>query len=204
MEEQHERLFDLIESKSFEELTSEERTFVLNHLTEAEYRLQRTVISATAALEYNSEEPRTLQIREKKKPILNRTIPLYQALIGAACLVFLFFAVGNKKSYSLNWRFSEHPFEISLSNGESASTVQIIHDTIVREIPIVSASKIIHDTITVVQTILQQPENRMLEVGKTAMYPELTEKLLESKSASYKEDQTAQFLPSISVVNTMK
>src|SRR6186713_3481105 len=105
MEEQHERLFDLIESKSFEELTSEERVFVLNHLTEAEYNLQRTVISATAALEYGSDEPLTLSIPEKKKSILNRTIPLYQALIGAACLALLFFVVGNQKSYSLNWRF---------------------------------------------------------------------------------------------------
>jgi hypothetical protein len=201
MEEQHERLFDLIESKSFEELTAEERTFVLNHLTEAEYNLQRTVISATVALEYDSEEPLALQIPEKKKSILNRTIPLYQALIGAACLVILFL-VGNQKNYSLNWRFSDHPLEISLTNG--ASSVQIIHDTIVREIPIISASRIIRDTITIVQMVLQQPEKRMLEAGNTIIYPELTEKLLEGKGASYKEDQTAQFLPSISVVNTMK
>ncbi|WP_430405440.1 hypothetical protein [Fluviicola sp.] len=203
MEEQHERLFDLIESKSFEELSSEEREFVLNHLTESEYTLQRTVISATAALEYDSVEPHALQIREKKKSILNRTIPLYQALIGAACLVILFLA-GNQKNYSLNWRFSGNPLEISLTNGTSASSVQIIHDTIVREIPIITASKIIRDTITVVQTILQQPEKRMLEVGKTMIYPELTEKLLEGKGASYKDDQTAQFLPSNPVVNTMK
>lgn len=203
MEEQHERLFDLIESKSFKELTSEEQAFVLSHLTEAEYRLQRTVISAATTLEYGSEEPLALQIPEKKKSILNRTIPLYQALIGAACLVILFF-VGNQKNHSLNWRFSGNPLEISLSNGASMSSVNIIHDTIVREIPISSASKIIHDTITVVQTILQQPEKRMLEAGKTVSYPELTEKLLEGKGTSYKEDQIAQFLPSITVVNTMK
>lgn len=202
MEEQHERLFDLIESKSFEELNQEERTFVLNHLTEAEYNLQRTVISATQALEYDSVEPAALQIPKEKKSFFNRTIPLYQALIGAACLALLFIVVGNKKSYSLNWRFSEHPLEISLTNG--ASSAQIIHDTIIREIPIITASKIIRDTITIVQTILQQPEKRMLEVGKTVIYPELTEKLLESKSSPFKDDQTAQFLPSTPVVNTMK
>lgn len=202
MEEQHERLFDLIESKSFEELNKEELAFVLNHLTETEYTLQRSVISAASALEYDSVEPAPFQIPKKKKSFFNRTIPLYQALIGAACLALLFIVVGNKKNYSLNWRFSEHPLEISMTNG--ASSVQIIHDTIVREIPIIAASKIIHDTITVVQTILQQPEKRMLEIGKTVVYPELTQKLLENKSASYKEDQTAQFLPSISVVNTMK
>ena len=44
----------------------------------------------------------------------------------------------------------------------------------------------------------------MLEAGNTVVYPELTEKLLETKSSPYKEDQTAQFLPAITIVNTMK
>ncbi len=202
MEEQHERLFDLIESKSFEELSQEEKSFVLNHLTEAEYTLQRTVIAASAALDYDSEEPLALQIPKTKKPFLNRSIPLYQVLIGAACLVLLFL-IGNQKSYSLNWRFSDHPLEISLSNG--ASSVQVIHDTIVKEIPVFrSTSNIIHDTITIVQNVLQQQEKRMLETSNTFIYPELTEKLLESKSAAFNEDKTAQFLPAITVVNTMK
>jgi hypothetical protein len=201
MEEQHERLFDLIESKSFEELSKEEKSFVLNHLTEVEYHLQRKVISAAAALEYNSEEPLDLKIRKENTPFLKRTIPLYKVLIGAACLILLF-VVGNRKSYSLNWHFSEHPLEISLTNG--ASSVQIIHDTIIKKVPLIPASKIIHDTITIVQNVLQQPEKRMLEAGNTIVYPELTEKLLETKSSSYKEDQTAQFLPTITVVNTMK
>lgn len=202
MEEQHERLFDLIESKSFEELSKEEKSFVLNHLTEAEYTLQRNVISAAAALEYNSEEPLPLRVPKKNPPFLKRTIPLYQALIGAACLVLLF-VVANRKSYSLNWHFSEYPLEVSLTNG--AASVQIIRDTIVKEIPgFRSAPKIIHDTVTIVQKVLQQQESRMLEAGNTVIYPELTEKLLETKSSPYKEDQTAQFLPSITIVNTMK
>lgn len=199
MEEQHERLFDLIESKSFEELSKEEKSFVLNHLTEVEYTLQRKVLSTTAALEYDDEEPLTLQIPEKNTPFFKRTIPLYKVLIGAACLVLLF-VVGNRKSYSLN--FSEHPLEISLTKG--ASSVQIVHDTIIKKVPFTPASKIIHDTITIVQNGLQQSEKRMLEAGNTIVYPELTERLLETKSSSYNEDQTAQFLPSITIVNTMK
>src|ERR1700754_570347 len=102
MEEQHERLFDLIASKSFEELSKEEKSFVLEHLTETEYTLQRKVIAATEALEYAVEEPLALQLPGKKKHLLNRSIPLYQVLIGAACLVLLFM-VSNQKSYSLNW-----------------------------------------------------------------------------------------------------
>lgn len=201
MEEQHEHLFDLIASKSFEELTNEEKSFVLNHLTEAEYNLQRTVIAAVPALEYPDHEPLSLEIPKSKKHFLNRSVPLYQVLIGAACLVVLFL-VGNQKSFSLNWRFSEYPLEISVTG---ASSGKIIHDTIVKEIPVFrTASTIIHDTVTVVEQILQQPEKRMLEVSNTMVYPELSEKLLETKSTPFKDDQTAQFLPSITVVSTMK
>lgn len=201
MEEQHERLFDLIESKSFEELTNEEKSFVLNHMTEADYRLQQNVLASVPALEYPDQEPLALELPKAKKHFLNRSVPLYQVLIGAACLILLF-VVGNQKSYSLNWRFSEYPLKISL-NG--ASSGQIIHDTILKEIPVFrTASTIIRDTVTVVERVLQQPEKRMLEVNNTMVYPELSEKLLETKSIPYKEDQTAQFLPSITVVNTMK
>lgn len=201
MEEQHERLFDLIESKSFEELNKEEESFVLNHMTEAEYRLQRHVIAGASALEYGDHEPLALELPKVKKHFLNRSVPLYQVLIGAACLVVLFM-VGNQKSYSLNWHSSEYPLEISV-NG--ASSGKVIHDTIVKEIPVFrTASTIIRDTVTVVERILQQPEQRMLEVSNPMVYPELSEKLLETKSTPFKEDQTAQFLPSSPVVNTLK
>ncbi len=201
MEEQHERLFDLIESKSFEELNEEEKSFVLAHLTETEYSMQRKVISATTALEYDSMEPLALQVPKTKKNLLNRSIPLYQVLIGAACIVILF-RIGNIKSYSLNWHFSEYPLEISLTNG--ASSGKIIHDTILKEIPVFrSTSNIIHDTVTIVQSILQKPEKRMLEADDIS-YPELSEKLLESKSAPIREDHTTQFLPSNPVISTMK
>lgn len=201
MEEQHERLFDLIASKSFEDLNKEEKSFVLNHLTEAEYTLQRKVIAAAEMLEYDSGEPLALQLPKTKTHWLNRSIPLYQVLIGAACLVLLFMA-GNQKNYSLNWHFSEHPLEISLANGLSSG--KIIHDTIIKEIPVFrTVSDVIHDTVTIIQTALQ-PEKRMLEVGNTLVYPELNEKLLETRSVPYKEDQTARFLPDISLMNTLK
>lgn len=201
MEEQHERLFDLIESKSFEELTNEEKSFVLNHITEAEYKLQQNVIAAAPALEYPDPDPLSLELPKVKKNFLNRSVPLYQVLIGAACLVVLFM-VGNQKSYSLNWRFSEYPLEISVTG---VSSGKVIHDTIVKEIPVFrTASTIIRDTVTVVERILQQPEQHLPEASSPMVYPQLSEKLLETKSTPYKGDQTAQFLPSMSIVNTMK
>lgn len=202
MEEQHERLFDLIASKSFEELSKDEKSFVLDHLTEAEYTLQRSVIAAVEGLEYEPEEPRALQIPKTKTRFLNRSVPLYQVLISAACIA-LFILVGNTKRYSLNWRFSEFPSEISIVNG--AASGKVIHDTIVKEIPVFhSASRIIRDTITIVQHVIQQTEKRILEADYTIPYPELSEKLLETKSSSYKDDQTSRLLPQITLTNSMK
>ena len=156
-------------------------------------------------IDFDLDDPRaTLAHRDiiLKKPFLKRSIPLYQVLIGAACLVLLFVSA-NTKTYSLNWNFSGYPLEISFTNGTSSG--KIIHDTIVKENTLfISGSKIIRDTVIVVQNSIQQTEKRMLEAGNSISYPELSEKLLESKSVSLKDDQTAQFLPAITSVNTMK
>lgn len=203
MEASHERLFDLIESRSFEELSPEERAFVLEHLSEAEYTLQRKVIAASSALEYGEEEPLPLVLPRERKHFFNRSIPLYQALLGAACLLLIFLAMGNKKQVLLNWHFPEYPAELSFTNG--ASSIQTIHDTVIREIPVLrSASDIIRDTVTIVQTILQQSEQPVQAIGSLVVYPELSEKLLENKGTSCKEDQTSRFLPNTDLVNTMK
>lgn len=202
MEEQYARLFDLIESKSFEELSAEEKSFVLQHLSMEEYTFQRRIISSTEELEYEAEEPFPLVIKPEKKLFFSRSIPLYQAMIGAACMIFVFITVWPGKSQQLKMNFAANPINISLPG---SSSVQIIHDTITKEIPVFqAASGVIHDTVTVVQYVLKQQENRMLEAGNTIVLPVLNEQLIEGRSLSYKDDQTTQFLPNILLVNTMK
>lgn len=202
MEEQHARLFDLIESKSFEELSAEEKSFVLQHLSMEEYAFQRKIIASTEELEYETEEPLPLVIKPERKLFFSRSIPLYQAMIGAACMIFVFIAVWPGKSQQLKMNFAANPVTISLPGSAS---VQIIHDTITKEVPVLQdASGVIRDTVTVVQYVLKQQENRMLEAGNTIVLPVLNEQLIEGRSLSYKDDQTTQFLPNILLVNTMK
>ncbi|MNJ83323.1 hypothetical protein D3C87_07390 [compost metagenome] len=202
MEEQHARLFDLIESKSFEELSPEEKSFVLKHLSAEEYAFQRKIIASSAELEYETEEPLPLVLKPERTAFFSRSIPLYQALTGAACLILVFMAVWPGKSQELKMNFVGNPLNISL---QGASSVQIIHDTITKEIPVFqAASGIIRDTVTVVQYVLRQQENRMLEAGNTIALPALNEQLIENRSLSYKDDQATQFLPNINLVNTMK
>lgn len=203
MKEQDARLFDLIESRSFEELSPEEKRFVLEHLSEAEYQLQRMVLSATSALEYSDEDPLPLVLKPEKRLFFSRTIPLYQALIGAACLLVVFFAIQPGKPRALNLNFAANPLTVSIAG--SPTPIQVIHDTITKEIPVLrSGSEVIRDTVVLVQYVLKQPENRMLEAGNTLVLPPLNEQLLESKSLSLRNDQTARFLPQIALVNTMK
>jgi hypothetical protein len=205
MEELHARLFDLIESKSFEKLTEEEKNFVLTNLSEEEYKLQQKIINSASDLYDDSEEPLPLAIptEKKKKGFFTKSIPLYQAVISVAATLLIFIAIWPKQNQSsLKLNFDGNPLNISLSGSPA---VQIIHDTIVQKIPsFQSVSQIVYDTVLLVQQVLKQPENRQLEVGQRIIQPELTQQLLESKSQSYKDDKVAQLLPNISVVNTIK
>ncbi|WP_300659954.1 hypothetical protein, partial [Fluviicola sp.] len=148
MEEQHARLFDLIESKPFEALSAKEKSFVLKHLSMEEYAFQRKIIASTAALEYETEEPLPLVLKSEKNLFFPRSIPLYQAMIGAACLILVFVAVWPGKYQQLKISLAGNPVNISLPG---AASVQVIHDTITKEIPVFQAvSGIIRDTVTVV------------------------------------------------------
>ncbi|AEA43553.1 hypothetical protein [Fluviicola taffensis] len=203
MEELHERLFDLIESKSFNKLTKEEKSFVLEHLSEEEYELQRKIISTTSDMEEEHVEPLPLVIPVQKKGFFTKSIPLYQAIISVAAMLVVFIAIWPRESQSsLKLNFGENPVNISVAGTPS---VQIIHDTVFQKIPMFSTvTKIVYDTITLVQEVLKQPDNRQLAVGRMIPQPEISKQLLESKSQPYKDDKVAQFLPNISVVNTMK
>jgi hypothetical protein len=203
MEEQHAQLFDLIASKSFDQLTAEENTFVLQHLSEQEYRLQQKIMNSASELEFENEEPLPLVLPSKKR-FLAKSIPLYQAMLGAAAMLLLFFAIwpNQNQASSINLNFGENPLTMALPG---TTSVQIIHDTIVQRIPMVKTiSAIVYDTITLIQERFKQPETRQLVVGKTLTQPEITQQLLESKSQSYKDDKIAQILPHITIVNTMK
>jgi hypothetical protein len=82
-----EKLVDLLEQKSFDELTNEERVFVLKHLSEEEYRMQHTVFCQLPHLEIPPLTVQPLVIEKEKKALV---VPLWQVLAGAACLIIAF------------------------------------------------------------------------------------------------------------------
>ena len=61
----HEKLLELLEKKSFEQLSADEQAFVLEHTTSQEYELQRMVMIESNDLNDNVE-PLPLILKEKK------------------------------------------------------------------------------------------------------------------------------------------
>ncbi len=203
MEDHMSRLFDLIASRSFEELSSEERGFVLSQISEGEFRLQRSVLASTQELHYDEVEALPLVLPNRKQSVLSKTIPLYQAVIGAACLTIGVFLFADKKSNALDFRLFENPIEISLTN--APVEVKYIHDTILERLQIKSPVQFVRDTVTMVQTVfVNKPEMRVLEAGNSLNTIPLNKNLLEVKSLSAKDDGSIGLLPKINDYSSMK
>ncbi len=203
MEDQLSRLFDLIESKPFEELNSEERDFVLKQITEEEYSLHRSIHSSAEELEFEEAIPAPLVLPAAKKPILARTVPLYQVLIGAACLLVGFFIFSNRKGNPIDIQFLENPVQVTLTN--APGEVKIIHDTIREKLGLRSPIQVVRDTVTLVQTVfVNRNETRMLEAGNTFGSIPLDKTLLETKTLSAKDDGSVKLLPNLNDYGAMK
>lgn len=204
MEEHISRLFDLIASKSFEELNDQEKSFVLSHVSEEEFRLQQTVLGAVQELSFEEVEPLPLVLPARKKRVLPKTIPLYQAVIGAAaCLAVGFFLFRGPRSGSVDLRFLEDPIRVSLIN--VPQNVQIVHDTIREKLYLHSPAELVRDTLKVVQTVfVPVNETRMLEASNSLNTIPLDKHLLQAKTLSAKDDGSVKLLPDLGDYNSMK
>lgn len=91
--EQEQRILELVETKTFSELSDDERILVLNHFTQQEFDLQHLLIHETKSL---TEElhPKPLVLNEKKSGLV---IPLYQAIIGVAASLIISFLLFQAK-----------------------------------------------------------------------------------------------------------
>jgi hypothetical protein len=204
MEKDIERLFDLISSKAYSELTKEENQFVHEHMTQEEYELQRTIIAATDELEYPVAVPLVLEEKAEVIPILKRSIPLYQALIGAACLIVGFFLFSGKSRLDLQFDSSFIDFQFENPN----HLVDVVHDTVFKEVgsarTAANSSKPKVDTVYIVQPAGYVPNTRMLDPGIGSVSAVLDEKPKQSVGISSRKDKTTNLLPSTQTYTSMK
>lgn len=195
------RLFDLIESKNWEDLTPEERSFAETQISQEEYVFQRRILAESEDLYPAETEPLPLAIPVVTSTLVAReTIPLYQAVIAVAATVLIFLMIWPgevKTEVAIKQPVSE------VIQTDPVVEKQYVTDTIIRYVTLpASNAQIIVDTIRefITATKLYE-EPKLLEVASNLIIPELSKESLSTKGASLKEENTSQLLPKM--INTI-
>lgn len=199
MEATENRLFDLLETFSFEALTEEDRLFVLSNMTEAEFRNQQKVLVAADQLVYPQVTPLPLALPTKKSGFLLAPIPLYKSLLGAAAAALFVF-----------WMWPETKMEERIVYvkteipGDTIITTKTLYDTVfkVKEKILYAANQKPNDTVYLYTDNSSASSNRkMLEANISIPLPALNEAKIKTKGKSLKEEDYAIFLPEIPQFN---
>ena len=94
------KIFDLVATKSYQELTDEEKNLVTEFIDEAEYNDYHRIINDFKDLDTALDNSKRLKADWRKKPLvqrlLTRRIPVYQA---AAAMILLFFTMAVINQY---------------------------------------------------------------------------------------------------------
>lgn len=187
-----ERLFQLIEAKDYNQLTPEEHLFVDEHFSEADYNLQRRMISEAATLFSESTAQPLLLPVDTSKGIAVRTVPLYQAVAAVAATIALFLSL---------WPYqASHPNQpvdgTQLGRIDTVIQTQIITDTIIHYIEHRNQLASVRNNTTteeVTDPLIQVRQLRLLETNAIQI-PELNSVQLHTKGNSLKDDPTSQSL----------
>lgn len=191
------KLFELLESKRFEELSDIERIFVSENCGKEEYKIRRQIIEQAEMFEDSAREPRPLllPVTSNNKGIM---IPLYQVLIGVAALLIFFFSIWPREEIDIRHSSTEEQQKI-----DTIYQTKLIYDTITRYIPqIQMVEKIIRDTVLVfIPSTVDSEVPRLLDVNNTTALPDLTKDNLQNNGKSLKEDgMSFSLLPMASIL----
>ncbi len=181
------RLFELLETKRYEELSDDDQLFVTEECGVEEYEVQRQIIEQARIFEDSTPEPRPLLLPLEPSESVKKglMIPLYQVLIGVAALLIFFFSIWPREETDLRHSSTEQPQKI-----DTIYQTMLIYDTITSYIPqIQMVEKIIRDTVLVfVPSTVDSDIPRLLDVNNTTALPDLTKDNLRNNGKSLKED----------------
>lgn len=136
------RITELLEQKAFEELSEDEKSFVLDHLTEAEYREQHHLLwvvkkelteeaktlHAKNQIRLNALEALRMKQKKKKSKViplwLNYKIPLWSA-VAAILLVFIL-----TTPLIINTEINENRTKDRLAMRDTIYIEKLVNDTI--------------------------------------------------------------------------
>lgn len=180
-----ERLFELLESKNFDQLSAAEQVFVLGQLSQEAYDLQRSIL--VEATENDIEIPivAPLVLPEKQKKAI--VIPLYQAIMAVASVVILFVLI---------WPSNPTTTKIVYQKSKPQTITKFVHDTVFVANSGIATVKYVYDTIyeNIVESVPIATQNRLLEAQASFQLPALTADLFRVNSLSMKDDSSLNTL----------
>ncbi len=144
-------IFDLIETKSFDELTKEQQKLVLKWMTKEEYYSHQLIANEAETLLYEIPPVAPLNVPIASVPFWKKPIPIWQAFTGVAVAFLIFFFLP---------RTSE---EVESTPNQ---LISVIYDTILKpaDTVFVHITNRITDTVFIPTSIAQElPQQRILE-----------------------------------------
>jgi hypothetical protein len=198
LDKNSEKLFDLIESKNWNQLTLEEMQFVLLHMTEDEFHFQRQILIEADDIFEENPDPKPLILPARKATsILAMRVPLYQSILAVAATILVFLMLWPKNQEI------EQPVIRPIAQQPQEIKTNFVHDTIVKYITLTQiAERVVYDTITaVVQSNFKSEEPRLFQANNNLPILDLSPEKLEVRGSSLKDENTIGLLPKM--VNTI-
>ena len=180
-----ERLFELLESKNFDQLSAVEQAFVLGQLSQEAYDLQRSILVEATENELEIPAVAPLVLPEKQKKA--KVIPLYQAILAVASVVILFVLI---------WPSNPSTTKIIYQKSKPQTITKFVHDTVYVANSDIATVKYVYDTIyeNIVESVPIVTHNRLLEAQAAFQLPTLTSDLFRVNSLSLKDDSSLNTL----------
>lgn len=195
LNEAEQRLLELVESTSFDQLSKEEKTFVLKHMSKEEYEL-RTIVLREGKNAYESLEPRKLLLEEEEKRGMLIPIPLYQT-VGAVAAAFLiaFFLFKQSPEEIIN---SE---AVPLAKVDTVYVEKVLHDTVV-QYKTEYIDRVIREQISRnAEVIVESRERGSSMSSQSPSMPDLVEINLKNKGKSMQDDETLELVQGLAIPN---
>lgn len=188
LNDNEERLFDLVDQKEFDQLTTEEKAFVEAHFSQAEYRLQRQMIRESENLFETDSEALPLVIPASGSSFTGKTIPLYQAFIGIAATVALFLSIWPNQTETAQLPNNKP----TLSKTDTIIQTEVIRDTIIRYKNYRNSNQSVRTEQPDKQVLATQM--RLLEANNSVPLPDIASEMNRPAGSSLKDDPAAERL----------